>query len=278
MINIVLIGTPKFVIPFFEEILNDKNFNIVSIITRAAKEKLKVSDISIWGKKKQLKVIESKNFNKDQEVMEVLQKADVALVFAFGKIISKNMLSLPKNGFLNIHPSKLPDLRGPSPLQTAILKGYKTSALTLMKMNEKMDEGDIISQKEFNINNNHNINVVMQKLGFWGPKWISEEIMKFLKNPILKKQDETKATYCYLTKNEDYFITNENADEILRKIRALGYVFLSVNGINIKCFLAKKETSDFMLNQVSPVFLQFPGKKIMHVRNFLNGYKNKLTS
>lgn len=278
MKNIVLCGTPEFTIPFFQVFLDSAYYNVIGIITRAAKEKngklLDESPVAKWAKKNNLLVLEVKNINKNTEVIDLLLQSDAVLVFAFGQIISEKVLSIPRYGFFNIHPSKLPNFRGPSPIQAAIMAGLHETSLTLMKMNMKMDEGDIIAQKSFLLNPNHNVNVVFNELGKWGPNWVITNLVDFFERQITRKQISDLATYCLLIKNEDYYVDKEQGIDVINKIRALGYVFMKYKGNMIKCFLARlAEKNDvFVVNGVVPIYLQTPGKRVLHIKNFLNGF------
>lgn len=280
MKKLVLCGTPEFIIPFFEALIESTEVNVIGIITRAPKEKngkkLDRSPIAKWGATKKIKILEIKSINKDEETENLLKRSDYTLVFAYGQIISERVLNLPKEGFLNIHPSHLPDLRGPSPLQAAIMRGDIRTSLTLMKMNTKMDEGAIIAQKDFRLNPNHNIIAIFRELGTWGPNWVKEELLKYFASPKSKEQDQSKSTYCKLIQKEDFFIKEETPEQIINKIRALGYVFLEYKGVQIKCFLAKIYSKGDQINikGVSPIYVQQPGKKTMHVHSFLNGYRD----
>ena len=111
---------------------------------------LKATPLKLWGKENKIKVIE---WQSAKQVLDELKKhnLDFVLVFAFGKILPKEMLNLPniEMGFINIHPSLLPKLRGPSPIRSAIMLNQRQNVgVSIIKMNEKMDAGDIIFSKK----------------------------------------------------------------------------------------------------------------------------------
>lgn len=282
MLKIVLCGTPNFTINFFEEFLKNKDkYLIIGVITRTPKEikkKLYHSDVAKWAIKNNLPLYEVDKINSSNEIRLLLSDCDLVLVFAYGKIISQLLLDLPKFGWFNIHPSLLPRFRGAAPVQYALLNNIEESALTLMKMNAKMDEGDIIAQKRFFLNPFHNLYTVFFELGCWGPKWVEENLAFYLKNLISYKQDHSQSSYSFLIKKEDYYVEQDCNDLILRKIKAFGYVFFYYDEVVIKCFVAKKyEEGDLLnINGIAPIFLQISGKKIMHIRVFLNGFRKKI--
>lgn len=283
MLNVILCGTPLFVKEFFKEFLKYKDkYCIKGVITRAAKlsgKKLIRSPIALWAMENNLPLYEFDNINSNEEIVKLLKECDFVLVFAYGKIISKNLLNIPKYGWLNLHPSLLPKLRGASPVQYALLNSIKESALTLMEMDWRMDEGHIIAQRIFKINAFHNLNAVFFELSCWGPSWVISCLDLYFKNRQITKQNHEYATYSSLIKNEDYHIkSEENLDLILRKIKAFGYVFLYYDDLIIKCFVAKKFGKDdlFDIGGVAPIFVQMSGKKLMHIRVFLNGFRKKI--
>lgn len=277
MYKIVLLGSPSFVVKFFDSFVKNDQFEVIGVVTKISKVKKKYlkTELSDWAKQNNIMLFQVSNINKDENVKNLIKEADLCLLFAFGQIISENLLKIPKFGWLNIHPSKLPMLRGPSPIQYALLNGLKQSALTLMIMNNKMDEGDIIAQKKFALNVNHNINAVFYELSNWGPNWVLENTLQYLRSGITIAQDHLKATYCNFIKKNDYEIAeNLNFLDVINKIRALKYVNMQYKNWKFKCFVAKKyEKNDYLdINGVCPVFIQLPSKKIMHIRNFYNGY------
>ncbi len=288
--KIILCSSAEFAIPFFEKIKCDDFFEITAVITQIPKKQdrnlaFKETEISAWAKKNNLKCLEienfkntSENFSKLNELKLLLKESSTVLLFAFGKLVPSELLDLPKNGWVNIHPSKLPLLRGPSPIQYAILNEHKKSALTLMQMNEKMDEGNIIACQDFKINENHNFKQIILELTSWGPEFILKNLKLFLKNKITPfEQDKNiNPTYSSLIKKEDYYINTENPEKIINKIKAFGFVYIKIQEIWIKCFCAKIANKESLLNinGIEPIYLQKPGKKIMHKKHFLNGMKN----
>jgi len=151
-------------------------------------------------------------------------KSDLIIVAAYGQIIPKDILDIPKYGSLNLHPSLLPKYRGPSPIQYTILNGDKETGVTIILMDEKIDHGPILAQRELvnyelGIMNYEKLNNELAKLGVellieTIPKWVAGEI-----KPLL--QDDSKAIYTKTLKRDNGRIDwKKSAEEIERQIRA----------------------------------------------------------
>ncbi len=133
-----------------------------------------------------------------QEMEEVLKKLnpDLFVVVAYGEIVSKNILNLPRLGCINVHASLLPKLRGASPIQQAIIEGHAVSGVTIMEMVEKMDAGDIISTAEVPISDEMTAGELEAKLCEISCPLLCDVLEKFERGEVKKKaQDHTQATY-----------------------------------------------------------------------------------
>ena len=149
-------------------------------------------------------------------------KPDLCVVAAYGRIIPKEYLEIPKYGFLNIHPSLLPKYRGPSPIQTAILNGDKETGVTIILMDEKVDHGPILKNQKSKIKNTKykQLERELSKLGAELlieilPKWVAKEL-----KPV--EQNHSEATFTKKFSWPDGKIDwSKTAEEIDRQIRAL---------------------------------------------------------
>ncbi|EKO35406.1 methionyl-tRNA formyltransferase [Leptospira santarosai] len=149
--------------------------------------------------------------------------ADLYVVFAYGSILPKEVYDRPPLSSINLHGSLLPDLRGASPVQTALWKGYDTSGITIQYIGEKMDEGDILLTREVDISPEDNTGTLMNKITDVG----IESVLRLLKTydgkpfPAIP-QDHGKATYCGKIKSEDRILHwSFGAEELHNRIRAL---------------------------------------------------------
>ena len=149
-------------------------------------------------------------------------KPDICIVAAYGKIIPKEYLEIPKYGFLNIHPSLLPKFRGPSPIQTAILNGDAETGVTIILMDEKVDHGPIISVEKLKIKN-EKYKDLENKLAKLGAKLLVDILPKWIDGKIKpKEQIYNEATFTKKFSWPDGKINwSKTAEEIIRQIRAL---------------------------------------------------------
>jgi len=204
-------------------------------------------------------------------------KPDLVIVASYGKIIPKKILQIPKYGCLNIHPSLLPKYRGPSPIQTTILKGDKKTGVTIILMDEKIDHGPILDQREFLISNKKIAYLELsQKLAELGVKLLIQTIPKWVNNEIkAKTQDRSKATYTKILKREDGKIDwSKPNQEIERQIRAFNpwpgtFTFIKHKNktLRIKVLEANIKDNKLIIKKLQP-----EGKKPMSFEEFKRGY------
>ena len=238
--KIAYFGTPQFSADFLEKILTDpelKEIEVALVITRpdqpvGRKQVLTPSAVKLLAEKFSIPI---NYMNGNNLTNQQFNNIDLALVYAFGKIIPADILQIPKYGFWNIHPSLLPKYRGPSPTTYPLLNGDKVTGVTLMKMDEKMDHGPIISQVEYAIGPDMRRPELETELTNVGFELFKKEIL----NVILAKaegplqgagiQDHSQATYTKLLKKDDGFVVFqkiedgiiEDGREIYNKFRAL---------------------------------------------------------
>ena len=149
-------------------------------------------------------------------------KPDLAIVAAYGKILPKEILDIPKHGTINTHASLLPAYRGASPIQAAILNGEKETGVTIMKVDEEMDHGLIITNVKIKISNDDTFESLSQKMAVLGAELLIKIIPDYISGKLKPiTQDHSKATYTKIIKKEDGKINwLKSADEIERMTRA----------------------------------------------------------
>ena len=196
-----------------------------------------------------------------------INQSDLLVVAAYGKILPLDFLNKPKYGAINIHPSLLPRFRGPSPIQAAILSGDKKTGVTIMQMDEKMDHGPILAQKEVEISNEDTNITLSKKLFQIGANMLIEVIPSFIDKTLKPiQQNHDIATFCKLIKKESGFFDIESVPEpemLSRMIRAYypwPGVWTKWNGKIVK----------FLPNGL----IQMEGKKATNLKSFLNGYSD----
>jgi len=172
-----------------------------------------------------IKVLQPEKIRKNEEFFDELRwlNLDFIVVVAYGKIIPKEILDIPKFWCINIHGSLLPLYRWASPIQEAIKRGDTKTWLTIMYMSEGMDEWDILAQEEIKIDIVDKAIDIFKKFEEIGPKLLYDTLKKILDNEIIpQKQDEKKASYCTKITKEDGKIDFhiQKAQEIYNRFRA----------------------------------------------------------
>ena len=296
-LNVIFMGTPEFSLPALEELIKN-NFNLLTIYTQPPKkskrgQKLNVSPIEEFSRKKKLNLRSPINLNNDEE-FKVLKNLspDLVVVVAYGQIIPKNFLEIPKFGFVNIHASLLPRWRGAAPIQRAIMNQDKKIGVSIMKIEEKLDCGPVLSSKEIKINKNSTFGEIEKKLSVAGADLLFDTLKNLRNKKIeLKKQDDSKATYAKkISKDETRINWNLEADEVIAHIHGLSPnpgAWFEHKGDRFKVFKSIKSSSSgkpgtvidgnlnvaCKSNSIQILELQKQGKNKQTVKEFLLGYK-----
>ena len=293
-------GTSYFAVPILKS-LYQNGYPISVVYTQPPKksnrgQKLNKSPINLFSENISLEVRipqTLKNNNEDELYLSKLQP-DLIIVVSYGQIIPKNLLNIPKNGFLNIHASLLPKWRGAAPIQRSIMNLDKETGISMMKINENLDEGPVCNQYTLKISEKMNSEELSEKLS----SLASEKILDILDNIyddniIFKDQDHSKATYAKkIQKIEGKIDWNENADKIIGKINGLypfPGAFFSFNGERYKILKAEKShkkgkagniiSEDFEIccgeGSIKVLAIQREGKRIQQINEFLLGTQIK---
>ena len=241
--KIIFWGTPEFAEIILEKLIQDKNLEILAVVTApdkpvGRKHVLTPSPTKILAKKNNIKILQPEKL--DEEFIKKLKKninhplvpslkrkgdsniPDLNIVVAYGKIIPLKILNIPKYKSIDIHPSILPKYRGASPIQTALLNGDKKTGVTIMQMDEKMDHGEIISKLQITISNNDNYKILAEKLAELSAKLLIKTIPEYISGKIQPaEQEHNKASFCKIIKKQDGEINWENnAEQIFNQSRA----------------------------------------------------------
>lgn len=226
-IKTIFFGTPDFAIPTLDALI--KGTNLIAVVTQpdkkvGRKQIIFPTPIKKVAMKNNINVFQPQKIKDSKEFVDQIKhlNPDVIIVTAYGKIIPKDILDIPKYGCINIHTSLLPKYRGASPIQTAILNGEKETGITIMVMNEKMDEGDIIAQISEKIYNNDTSETLHNRLSKIGANFLIKALSDYINKKItLIPQNNKLATYTKIIKKEDGKINwQQNANNILRQINA----------------------------------------------------------
>jgi methionyl-tRNA formyltransferase len=226
-IKIIFFGTPEFAAGILRSLI-EKTFEIAAVFAQPDKKIGRRREIAFSPVKKialegGIEVFQPGNFQDKNIIKKITNiNPDLIVVAAYGKILPKEILKIPKFGAINVHASLLPKYRGASPVQCAILGGEKETGITLMRMNEKMDEGDILLQKKIAIFENETADKLLEKLEKLGAKMLASFVPGWISGKIKPvPQNHRQATYCKPIRREDGKIDwNSTAEEIFRKWRA----------------------------------------------------------
>ncbi len=300
--RVVFMGTPEFAVPVLEKLI--ENTNVVLVVTQTDKRvgrhsELKFTPIKEVALKNNIPVFQPEKIRNDYEMI-IKCKPDIIITCAYGQIIPKVILDYPEYGCINVHASLLPKLRGGAPLHKAIIYGEKETGITIMYMDEKMDNGDIITTEKIDILDSDNVGTIHDKLMVIGANLLIKTLPSiFNKTNNRIKQNEKEVTYAYnVTREEEKICFNKTAREVFNQIRGLypyPVSYTVLNGNVIKVLESKLDTStagkigeitnttkegivvkcldkSIIITKVKP-----SGKKEMSALDFVNGYgKDKI--
>jgi len=227
--NIVFFGTAEFAIPSLIE-LHKSRHKISAVVTQPDRKKgrdLKISPppTKVLAASKGIPVFQSNNVSDPASVAYLRGlNTDLFVVIAFGQILNKDVLSIPKLYSINLHGSLLPKYRGAAPTNWAVINGDRMSGITIIKMNERMDEGDIILKKDVAIDAEDTNITLSETLSDLGAKVLVETLDKIENGGKITftKQDDQAATYAPKLKKEDGLVDwNKPALVIHNRVRGL---------------------------------------------------------
>lgn len=301
--KIIFMGTPQFSCKTLEAILSHKNFEVVGVLTRHAQiagrgKQLKNSPIYDLAFKNNLKIFTPQTL-KDPEIYQQLKNLnpDISVIVAYGLILPAEILSIPKFGSINLHPSLLPRWRGASPIQRTIFAGDKITSVDIIQMDQGLDSGDILYRKEYHLKGDETYQQLSTKLAEIGANSIIETLKIFENNNLdhfkIIKQDHSKAIYAHkISKDECKINWQNNAQDIYRQIKALsgslGAYFL-YNDEKIKILdvlLENNNSQQFPIGSIinndlsiqcnkgiiKPLILQRQGRNPLALNEFLRGF------
>lgn len=227
-IKVVFMGTPEFACESLKEIY-EAGFNIVGCFTNPDKPsgrgmKLKASAVKEYAIEKNIPIYQPKKIRNNQEVLDLLDKLapDVIAVVAYGKILPKEVLDIPKYGCINVHGSLLPKYRGAAPMQWALINGEKETGITTMFMDVGMDTGDMLLKEEIEIKDDYNLETLHDKLMVIGAKLLVKTIDGVVSGTITRIPQPKDGTYApMITRDMTKIDFNKSAREIFNFVRGL---------------------------------------------------------
>lgn len=243
--KIVFMGTPEFAVPSLEIV--NKNYDVVSVFTKLDKpnargNKINYSPVKEYALANDLKIYQPQNF-KEKEIIEEIKKIqpDLIVVVAYGKILPKEVIEIPKYGIINVHSSLLPKYRGAAPINAAIINGDKKSGVSIMYVEEELDAGAVILQGETDIVEDDTFLTLHNRLKDMGAELLLKAI-KLIENGKVeaKEQDKKLVTFVKPFKKEDCRIDwSKTSKEIFNLVRGMNPIptaFSSVEGKLLKIY------------------------------------------
>ncbi len=225
--RIVFMGTPRIAATILEVLIRSP-YQVIVVYTQpdrpsGRKRELTSSPVKELAIKHRIPVVQPETLKSAEVVRELANfKSELIIVAAFGQILSREVLSLPKLGCLNVHPSLLPRHRGPSPVADALLCGELFTGVTIMVMDEGLDSGPILTQSRVAISSIDTTGSLTDKLAHAGAELLMETLPKWLGGEFeAEPQDESQVTYSRLISNKDGEIDwYLPAIELRRQVRA----------------------------------------------------------
>jgi len=227
--KIIFMGTPFFAAPILKS-LYQNGYPISVVYTQPPQKSQRGQRINkspIQGISETLNLefrtpVSLKNNKEEYDYLKELN-ADIAIVVAYGQIIPKEMLTLTKKGFINIHASLLPKWRGAAPIQRSIMNLDKQTGISIMKIGEKLDTGPVCNSYKLDITDNDNAEIISKKLSILAAEKILDNVDEILENKLeFKEQFHKGATYANkIEKSEGKIDWNNSVESIVGKINGL---------------------------------------------------------
>lgn len=257
-IRVIFMGTPDFAVPILEALI--KEYNVVMVVSQPDREKDRKGNIIMTPCKKlamdnNISVYQPLKIRENyQEVLDM--NPDIVITCAYGQIIPNAILDYPKYGCINVHGSLLPKLRGGAPIHHAIIDGYSKTGITIMYMNDKMDGGDIISQKETIISEDDILDTLYSRMSLMGRDLLIETLPDILNSTNKRiKQNELEVTFGFnIKKEEEKLNFSDTAKNIRNRVRGLN----SLPGAY--CFLENKRLKIYDVDILNKNSIGIPGK------------------
>lgn len=296
--NVVYMGTPEFAVLPLDAIIK-AGHNVTGVFTQPDKPKgrgytLTPPPVKVRALESEIPVFQP-NSMKDGEALKILEELnpDVIVVVAYGKILPKDILDLPKYGCVNVHASLLPKYRGAGPIQWCVLNGEEETGVTTMKMAEGLDTGDMLLKSATKIGENETAGELHDRLSQMGANLIIDTLTALENNTVVpEKQDDSLSNYApMLTKELCKIDWNKSAQEIHNQVRGLNpwpVATAVVNSKKVKVFVTTISDKNGEAGKVlceNPLTvacgekslviheLQLEGKKRMKSDDFVRGYR-----
>jgi methionyl-tRNA formyltransferase len=306
MTKIVFMGSPNFSLPSLRALVGrgesqTRPYEVVGVVTQPDREsgrgrEIKMPPVKSLALELSLPIMQPEKL-KQPEAMEQLRawSPDLIVVAAFGQILKKEVLDLPRYGCLNVHASLLPRWRGAAPINAAILAGDEETGVTIMRMDVGLDTGPMLAKRSIRLKPDDTAGSVTQALSTLGADLLIETLPRWIAGEIQPQvQDDSLATYAPMLKKEEGKLDfTQTAESLERRVRAFNPwpgAFMELDGSVLKIHRVhveqgNAEAGQRLVVQNQPVVgtgsgllildeVQPAGKKSMSGKSFLAGARN----
>ena len=300
--KIIFLGTPDFSAGVLQALIDSKH-SVVGVVTQPDKpsgrgHKLVPTPVKVLAEKHNIPVYQFNRISKECEPLKAFD-ADIMITAAYGQILRQNVLDLTPKGVINVHASLLPKYRGSSPIQWCIIKGEKTTGVTIMKTDIGVDTGDMILSKSIDIKDDETAGELFDRLSVLGQETLLEalDLIENGKETYTKQGHDKASHFPMLNKDSGLIDFNSTADDIVNLCRGLNpwpVAFVNLDDDNrLKVYKASKVNIDgnYAVGQVisaddknglvvacqggavSLDIIQSAGTKAMNAKDYLRGRK-----
>jgi len=228
--RVLFLGSPEFAVPSLKALIASPRYEVLAVVTQPDRkagrgQRLTPPPVKVVASEAKIPVFQFSRIRKNPEAMDLLMRLrpEILVVVAFGQILPRDFFEFPKYGTLNVHASLLPKYRGASPVAYAILNGESETGITIMKIDEGMDTGDILSRKAVPLGENVSAGELEALLAEEGAELLVETIRGYVQGEIRPTpQDSGQASYApRLDKEDGRICWSETAVKIHNLVRAM---------------------------------------------------------
>lgn len=300
--KVIFMGTPDFAVPILEGLI--ENYDVVGVVSQPDRKVGRHQEevptpIKKVALEHNISVFQPEKIRNDYENILALEP-DIIVTCAYGQIIPKAILDYPRLGCINVHASLLPKLRGGAPIHRAIMEGFDETGITIMYMDVKMDNGDIISVRKTKIEDSDNLESLHDRLSLMGKELLLDTMPSIIDGTNERiKQDEEEVTFGYNIKREEEHIDfSRSSREIFNHIRGLCpvpacFAVLDDNEVKIyDSYIGKNKYESKSYGEICAIYkdgigvctkdgeivitsIKPFGKKRMLTKDYLNGIDKK---
>ena len=253
--KLVFMGTPDFALPSLKALIQARH-NVICVVAQPDRPKgrqkeMTAPPVKLCAQEYNIKILQPETIT--DTLVKSLQalSPELIVVVAYGKILPKQILDIPRLGCINAHASLLPKYRGAAPIQRALLNSEKQTGLTIMFMNGRMDAGDILLQEKIIISPSDNMETLHDRLSKLSAKLLVKAVVQIEQGTCSRiSQNHAEATYAPMLKKSDGLIDwTRSAEKINNMTRAMNpwpgvYMFINISGKNKRLKIFKTEVFD----------------------------------